>query len=52
MEIRFISSLTAEDEEVFAPAVLKAACAFLDQLPEAVSAEGMEFEGGAPAASA
>jgi hypothetical protein len=33
MEIRFISSLTAEDEEVFAPAVLKAASAFLDQLP-------------------
>jgi hypothetical protein len=33
MEIRFISSLTADDEEVFAPAVLKAASAFLDQLP-------------------
>jgi hypothetical protein len=33
MEIRFISSLTADDEEHFAPAVLKAASAFLDQLP-------------------
>ena len=33
MEIRFISSLTAEDEETFAPAILKAASAFLDQLP-------------------
>jgi hypothetical protein len=33
MQIRFISSLTAEDEEVFAPAVLKAVTAFLDQLP-------------------
>jgi hypothetical protein len=33
MEIRFISSLTAEDEDNFAPAILKAAGAFLDQLP-------------------
>ena len=33
MEIRFISSLTAEDEDLFAPAVLKAVSAFLDQLP-------------------
>lgn len=33
MEIRFISSLTADDEEVFAPAVLKVVSAFLDQLP-------------------
>ena len=33
MEIRFISSLTAEDEEIFAPAVVKALSAFLDQLP-------------------
>ena len=33
MEIRFISSLTAEDEAVIAPAVLKAVSAFLDQLP-------------------
>jgi hypothetical protein len=33
MEIRFISSLTAEDEELFAPAVLKSASALLDQLP-------------------
>ena len=33
MDIRFISSMTAEDEEVFAPAVVKAVSAFLDQLP-------------------
>ena len=33
MEIRFISSLTGEDEAAFAPAILKAASAFLDQLP-------------------
>ena len=33
MEIRFISSLTAEDEDIFAPAVLKAVSALLDQLP-------------------
>jgi hypothetical protein len=33
MEIRFISSLTAEDEDLFAPAVLKAVSALLDQLP-------------------
>jgi hypothetical protein len=33
MEIRFISSLTAEDEDLFAPAVLKAVSAMLDQLP-------------------
>ena len=33
MEIRFISSLTAEDEDAFAPAVLKAVSAILDQLP-------------------
>ena len=33
MEIRFISSLTGEDEVAFAPAILKAASAFLDQLP-------------------
>ncbi len=33
MEIRFISSLTAEDEDLFAPAVLKAVTALLDQLP-------------------
>jgi hypothetical protein len=33
MEIRFISSLTAEDEALYAPAVLKAVSAFLDQLP-------------------
>jgi hypothetical protein len=33
MEIRFISSLTAEDEDIFAPAVLKAVSAMLDQLP-------------------
>ena len=33
MEIRFISSLTADDENQFAPAVLKALSAVLDQLP-------------------
>jgi hypothetical protein len=33
MDIRFISSLTAEDEDHFAPAVLKAISALLDQLP-------------------
>ena len=33
MEIRFISSLTAEDENLFAPALLKAVGALLDQLP-------------------
>ena len=33
MEIRFISSLTADDENQFAPAVLKALTAVLDQLP-------------------
>ena len=33
MEIRFISSLTAEDENQVAPAVLKAVGALLDQLP-------------------
>ncbi len=33
MEIRFISSLTAEDENLFAPALLKAIAAILDQLP-------------------
>jgi len=33
MEIRFVSSLTADDEDLFAPAVLKAVSALLDQLP-------------------
>jgi hypothetical protein len=33
MEIRFISSLTADDENLFAPALLKAVAALLDQLP-------------------
>ena len=33
MEIRFVSSLTAEDENFFAPALLKAVAALLDQLP-------------------
>lgn len=33
MEIRFVSSLTAEDENFFAPALLKALGALLDQLP-------------------
>lgn len=33
MDIRFVSSLTAEDENFFAPALLKAVGALLDQLP-------------------
>jgi hypothetical protein len=33
MEIRFVSSLTPEDENVFAPAILRAVGALLDQLP-------------------
>ena len=33
MEIRFVSSLTGEDENAFAPALLKAISALLDQLP-------------------
>jgi len=33
MEIRFISSLTADDENAFAPALLKAVGSLLDQLP-------------------
>lgn len=33
MEIRFVSSLTAEDENFFAPSLLKAIGAILDQLP-------------------
>ena len=33
MDIRFISSLTSEDEDAFAPAVLKAVSSLLDQLP-------------------
>lgn len=33
MDIRFVSSLTAEDEKLFAPALLKAVAALLDPLP-------------------
>jgi hypothetical protein len=33
MDIRFVSSLTAEDENFFAPGLLKAIGAILDQLP-------------------
>lgn len=33
MEIRFISSLTPDDENAFAPALLKAVGAVLDQFP-------------------
>ena len=33
MDIRFVSSLTADDENLFAPALLKAVGALLDQLP-------------------
>ncbi len=33
MEIRFISSLTPDDENAFAPVLLRAVGALLDQLP-------------------
>ena len=33
MDVRFISSLTKEDEEHIAPVLLKALAAVLDQLP-------------------
>ena len=33
MDIRFISSLTPDDENAFAPALVKAVGALLDQLP-------------------
>ena len=33
MDIRFISTLTAEDEETFAPALLQAIGSILDRLP-------------------
>ncbi len=33
MDIRFVSSLTSEDEKLFAPGLLKAISAILDQLP-------------------
>ncbi len=33
MEIRFISSVTPEDENVYAPTVLKTITAILDKLP-------------------
>lgn len=33
MDIRFVSSLTADDENTFAPALLKAIGALIDQLP-------------------
>ena len=33
MDIRFVSTLTSEDEKLFAPALLKAVAALLDQLP-------------------
>jgi hypothetical protein len=33
MEIRFVSSLTPDDENALAPALLKAASALLDQMP-------------------
>ncbi len=56
MDIRFISSLTAEDENLFAPALLKAVGALLDQLPIAytvrIETTGAEVfhhaHGGAP----
>lgn len=33
MEIRFVSSLTPEDEERLAQSVLEMVCSFLDRLP-------------------
>jgi hypothetical protein len=33
MDIRFISTLTAEDEDTFAPALLQAIGSILDRLP-------------------
>ena len=33
MDIRFISSLTPEDENAFAPALMRAVAAVLDQFP-------------------
>jgi hypothetical protein len=33
MEIRFVSSLTPEDEERLAQSVLELVCSFLDRLP-------------------
>jgi hypothetical protein len=35
MEIQFVSSLTADDEERIAPGLLALVCAILDQLPVA-----------------
>jgi hypothetical protein len=56
MEIRFVSSLTAEDENLFAPALLKALGAILDQLPiaytlriETTGAEVFQHAHAAPA---
>ena len=63
MDIRFISSLTPEDENAFAPALLKAVGAILDQFPIAytirVETNGGQvfqhshpsFEGAMPAAN-
>ena len=59
MEIRFISSLTAEDEASFAPALLKAVGALLDQLPlaytlriETSGAQVLQHSHAAPQAAA
>jgi hypothetical protein len=35
MEIQFVSSMTADDEERIAPGLLALVCAILDQLPVA-----------------
>ena len=45
MDIRFISSLTAEDENAFAPGLLKAVGAILDQFPIAYTIR-VETNGG------
>jgi hypothetical protein len=45
MDIRFISSLTPEDENAFAPGLLKAVGAILDQFPIAYTIR-VETNGG------
>ncbi|MEP6842312.1 MAG: hypothetical protein ABJA11_02245 [Pseudolysinimonas sp.] len=45
MDIRFVSTLTSEDEANFAPALLRAVGSLLDQLPIAYTVR-METTGG------
>ena len=56
MEIRFVSSLTPEDESAFAPVLLKALGALLDQTPLAytlrIQTSGMQvFQHSNPSAA-